>query len=334
MNKRWLWLGALALWVLWLLSLGTNAHGALAQPLTEVKVMLDWTPNTNHTGLFVAQEKGYFAEAGLNVQLLPPGDTLVEQIVGLGTVNFGVSYAESLTYSRANDLPVVSIAAVIQHNTSGFAAIQAQHRLKTPGDLNGLRYGAFGSPLEQPMLEVLITCTSANAANVQMINVGYVDPLPLLERDQIDFVWLFYGWDGIRAELAGLTLDTLMLKDYTQCVPDYYTPILITNEAMITTQPEVVRAFVAAAARGYAFAIENPAEAADLLLKAAPDLDPALVRASAAWLATQYQADAPRWGEQRREVWAAFVGFMLKHKLIEGALEVDSIFTNDFLPGQ
>jgi ABC-type nitrate/sulfonate/bicarbonate transport system substrate-binding protein len=311
---------------------GSAGVGAATAAPAKVRMMLDWTPNTNHTGLFVAQAKGYFAEANLDVEILPPGDTLVEQIVGIGTVDFGISYSESFSYSRASGLPVISVAAIIQHNTSGFAAIREQHPLKTPGDLNGLRYGAFGSPIEEPFLKTLITCAGANTPNVEVINVGYVDPLPLLERDRIDFVWLFYGWDGLRAEIAGLLLDVLMLKDYAQCVPDYYTPILITNETVIKDKPEVVRAFVGAVARGYAFAIENPAAVADILLKAAPDLDPALVKASAAWLATQYQADAPRWGEQQAEVWEKFVAFMVTNKVLETPFDVTDAFTNDFLP--
>jgi ABC-type nitrate/sulfonate/bicarbonate transport system substrate-binding protein len=136
----------------------------------------------------------------------------------------------------------------------------------------------------------------------------------------------------MRSQIAGLPLDIIMLKDYTDCVPDYYTPILITNEEMIKTQPDVVKAFVQVAARGYADAIQNPAEAADILLKVAPDLDPALVKASAEWLAAQYQADAPRWGEQKAEVWQKFVDFMVTNKVLETGYDVNTAFTNEYLP--
>jgi ABC-type nitrate/sulfonate/bicarbonate transport system substrate-binding protein len=116
------------------------------------------------------------------------------------------------------------------------------------------------------------------------------------------------------------------------CVPDYYTPVFITSERMIAEQPEVVRAFVQATARGYADAIAKPSEAARILLEAEPDLDADLVRASAIWLAEQFQAEAPQWGVQRAEIWEAFTDFMLKAGALEKAIDSGKAFTNDFLP--
>ncbi|MFN8421585.1 MAG: ABC transporter substrate-binding protein [Anaerolineae bacterium] len=314
-----------------LLASAALAGGVKAQT-PSLRVMLDWTPNTNHLGLYVAQAKGFYEEAGVSVELLPPGDTLVEQIVSAGTADVGVSYSEGFTIARASGLPIVSIAAIIQHNTSGFAALSDAHPLKSPADLKGLRYGAFGSPVEQPFIDLLMKCADADASSVEVINVGYVDPLPLLERDKVDFVWLYYAWDGLRAKLSGLNLDMLMLKDYANCVPDYYTPILISSEDVIQNNPDALKAFMAATAKGYQYAIENPEEAADILLQAAPDLDAALVKESALWLKDQFQADAPRWGEQSAEVWQKFVDFMAENKVIEQPFEVDQAFSNDFLP--
>jgi len=229
-------------------------------------------------------------------------------------------------------LPVVSIAAIIQHNTSGFVTLSAKKPLKKPADLVGLRYGSYGSPIiERAVLDALIACDGASGS-VEMLDIGFAEPFPLMERDQIDVTWIFYAWDGIRAEQRGLALDMLMLKDYMACVPDYYTPVFITSERMIAEQPEVVRAFVQATARGYADAIANPSEAARILLAAEPDLDADLVRASAIWLAEQFQAEAPQWGVQRAEIWEAFTDFMLKAGALEKPIDSAQAFTNDFLP--
>lgn len=307
-----------------------------AADLTKVRLMLDWTPNTNHLGIFVAQAEGYFKDAGLDVEIIPPGDAQLEQIVASGTAAFGISYSESLAYARVAGLPVVSVAAIIQHNTSGFASIRTDHPLTRPADLDGLRYGAFGSPTEEPFIKALLACdkTAKNTAKVEVINVGYVDLVTLLEQQKIDVGWLFYAWDGIRAEQANLKLDLLMLKDYATCVPDYYTPILITNETMIAEQPETIRAFVGAVAKGYAFAIKQPSAAAAILLKAAPDLgtDSKLVNASAEWLADQFQAEAPRWGEQDPEIWAKFAAFMVENKILAEPFDTAKASTNAFLP--
>ncbi len=315
--------------------LGGATTFAKADRPTKVIVMLDWTPNTNHLGLYVAQAQGYYQEANLTVEIQQPGDVQVEQIVATGKAQFGISYQEQATYSRAANTPIVSVAAVIQHNTSGFAALHDKHPLKSPADLAGLRYGAFGSPVEKPMLDILLKCTgeARGAESVEFIDIGFTEPLPLMDKDRIDFVWLFYGWDGIRGKQQGYNLDFVMLKDYTQCVPDYYTPLLITSEDMINKQPDVVRAFVQATARGYAYAIQQPDEAADMLLKAAPDLEPKLVKESAVWLAPQFQADAPRWGEQKVEVWQGFTDFLAKNGALKAPIDVKTAFTNDFLPG-
>jgi len=314
--------------------LGGATTFAKADKPTSVNVMLDWTPNTNHIGIYVAQAQGYYKDANLTVAIQQPGDVQVEQIVATGKAQFGVSYQEQTTYSRAQNVPIVSVAAIIQHNTSGFAALHDKHPLKSPADLAGLRYGAFGSQVEKPILNILMQCAANKSADtLKFIDIGFTEPLPLMDKDRIDFVWLFYGWDGIRADLQGYKLDFVMLRDYTQCVPDYYTPLLITNEDMIKNQPDVVRAFVQATARGYAYAIQHPDEAANMLLKAAPDLDANLVKRSAAWLANQYQAEAPRWGEQRAEVWQGFTDFLVKNKALDKAIDVKTAFSNDFLPG-
>jgi ABC-type nitrate/sulfonate/bicarbonate transport system substrate-binding protein len=314
--------------------LGGATEFAQAEERTDIIVMLDWTPNTNHLGLYAAQARGYYDEANLDVTIQPAGDVQVEQVVATGRAQFGVSYQETFTYARAEGTPIVSLAAIIQHNTSGFAALADQHTLSSPADLAGLRYGGFGSAIERPIINSLVTCEGGEADSVEVIDIGFVEPFPLLERDRIDFVWLFYGWDGIRGEQQGLELSLLMLNDYTECVPDYYTPILITNERLIEEQPDVVAAFVQATARGYADAIRDPEGAAELLLGAAPDLDAALVQASAAWLADQFQADAPRWGEQRAEIWDAFTAYMVDNGALHEPIDSAAAFTNDFLPGQ
>jgi ABC-type nitrate/sulfonate/bicarbonate transport system substrate-binding protein len=314
---------------------GATTFAKLDTP-TNITLMLDYTPNTNHLGLYVAQALGYYKDAGLNVTIQQPGDVQVEQLVATGKADFGVSYTEQTTLSRAENVPIVSIAAIVQHNTSGFASLHDKRPLKTPADLVGLTYGAFGSPTEKPMIDALIKCsgTDASIKPVKFQDVGSSEPIPLMESGQIDFVWLFYAWDGIRAEQQGVKLDFLMLSDYANCVPDYYTPILITGEDMIKNHPDVVKAFTQASARGYAYAIQHPKEAADILIKAVPDIDAKLVTASAIWLAPQFQAEAPRWGEQSAAIWKGYVDFAAANKVIDAPIDSNAAFTNAFLPGK
>ncbi|WP_410771400.1 ABC transporter substrate-binding protein [Fontibacillus sp. BL9] len=299
--------------------------------LKNVKVVLDWSPNTNHTGLYAAKEQGFYKEEGLNVDIVLPGSGGADAMVASGEVPFGVSYQESVTQGRTQGVPLVSIAAVIQHNTSGFAA-PVDRGIKSPKDYEGKTYGGWGSPVEEAILKSVMDLSGADVSKVKFINMGEADYFTAVKRD-IDFAWIFYAWTGIEAELRGEPLDMQYVKDYSDKL-DYYTPVLVTNEKTIESDPELVKAFLRATSKGYQYAIDHPEESADILLKAVPELDKDLVVASQKWLSPKYQDDAVRWGEQKREVWQNYSDWMHERKLIETPLDTDKAFTNDFLPEQ
>lgn len=297
--------------------------------LKKVTVVLDWTPNTNHTGLYVAKEKGYFKEQGLDVKIIMPGEAGADQLVASGKSQFGVGYQEGVTQARIQGVPLISIAAVIQHNTSGFAS-PAEKNIKSPKDFAGKTYGGWGSPVEKSIIESLMKKENADVGKVKIVNIGDTDFFTAIKKD-VDFSWIYYGWDGVEAELRGEKINMVYLTDYSDKL-DYYTPVLTTNEKMISKNPETVKAFVKAAAKGYEYAIKNPSDAADILIKAAPDLDPKLVKKSQEWLAPKYQDDATRWGEQKLEVWENYASWMFENGLLEKELDAKKAFTNEFLP--
>ena len=297
--------------------------------LKKVTVVLDWTPNTNHTGLYVAKEKGYFKAEGLDVEIIQPGEAGADQLVASGKSQFGVGYQEGVTLARIQGVPLVSIAAVIQHNTSGFAS-PAEKNITSPKDFEGKSYGGWGSPVEKSVISSLMNIEKADVEKVKIVSIGDADFFTAVKKD-IDFAWIFYGWTGVEAQLRGEKINMVYLTDYTDKL-DYYTPVLTTNEKMIAENPETVKAFVKATAKGYQFAIDSPKEAADVLIKAVPDLDPELVKKSQEWLAPKYQDDAPRWGEQKLEVWENYSTWMFENGLLEKELEAKKAFTNEFLP--
>ena len=322
----------LSIVVLLLFGLLAGACGTpVDEELTPVTFMLDWVPNTNHTGIFVSDAKGYFEEAGLAVDIIQPGEVYPEAAVASGVTDFGISFQEMLTLARADDVPIVSVAAVLQQNTSAFASAAALN-VASPADFEGLRYGSFGTPFEAPTLEVLMKCAGADFSQLEIVNTGYADPLALIAESQIDMAWIFYGWQGFAAQQQGIDLNVVMMSDYFDCVPDYYTPVVIVSENTISDRPEVVKALVKALSRGYDFAIENPGKAADILLAAAPELDAELVRASQDWLSRYYQADAPRWGEQKKSVWQDYTDWMVEHGILASPISAADAFTNEFLP--
>lgn len=302
-----------------------------SEQLTPVKLMLDWVPNTNHTGVFVARDKGYFKDAGLDVQIIEPGEVYPEGAVASGAADFGISFQESVTLARAEEAPIVSIAAVLQHNTSGFASL-ATLNITGPAHFEGLRYGAWGSPSEIPTLKALMEGSAADFDKLEMVTTGFSDALALLSEKQVDLVWIYYGWEGIQAKEKGIDLNVVMMKDYLNCVPDFYTPVFITSESTIKNKPEVIKALVEALSRGYTFTAQHPDEAADILLAAVPELDSTLVNESQKWISEYYIAEAPRWGEQKESVWQDYADWLVKNDVMKTPIVVKEAFTNQFLP--
>ncbi|HEX3031055.1 MAG TPA: ABC transporter substrate-binding protein [Bacillota bacterium] len=260
---------------------------------------------------------------------LQPSQDGAAQLVASGQAQFGISYQEEVTFARLQKVPIVSVAAVIQHNTSCFAS-KKEANIITAKDFEGKRYGGFGSPIEEAVLEAMMSKEGSSVKKVKFINMGTADFLSSVGKN-VDFSWIFAGWDGIQAKLKGVPLNTIMVRDADPAL-DYYTPVIITNEKLIKEQPELVRSFMQAVSKGYQFAMEQPEQAAGMLVKNAPETNSQLAVESQKWLADQYQAEAPRWGEQKLGIWQGYADFLQKRGLLEGKLEAEKAFTNDFLP--
>jgi ABC-type nitrate/sulfonate/bicarbonate transport system substrate-binding protein len=298
------------------------------QELEPVVLTLDWVPNTNHTGFYVALEKGWYAEQGLAVEIQVPADpSAALKQVAAGNTPFGVSFQDEVTVARASGIPVVSIAAIVQHNTSAIASL-ASAGIESAADFEGKTYASFGLPIERPLLQGLMQCEGADIDQLEFVDVGY-DTFPALVAGRADLIWIYQGWDGVQAELMGVELNTVPL--YGDCVPDYYTPVIIAGESTLAERSELVSRFLAATERGYSYAIEHPVEAADILIKHSPESDAQLVRASQAWLSDHYQADAPRWGVQNPTVWRTFVDWMAANGLLSEPIDADAAFSNAYL---
>lgn len=298
--------------------------------LEKLSITLDWTPNTNHTGIYLAKEIGYFTEQGLDVVIQEPGQSRTDQTVGTGKSEFGVSYQENVIRARSENIPLVSIAAVIQHNTSGFASL-AEAGITSPNDFMGKRYGSWDSPSEQAILKTIMSKAKADFSSVKIIS-GVYDFFSTIGKEA-DFEWIYYGWDGVEAERRGIKLNYLPLKDLDP-VFDYYTPVIISSENYLAKHPETAKKLMAALSKGYEYSIANPIPAADILMKHVPELNAEQVKISMNYLAREYQAEASQWGIQKAEVWQRFIDWMYKERLIPISVETSKAFTNEYLPSK
>lgn len=312
-------------------AVATGQAEPAAEELRPVTVVLDWVPNTNHAGLYLALDRGWFADEGLDVEIVQPSEVGSEALIAGGRGEFGISHQEALTFARTADsaLPVVAIAAILQHNTSGYA-VPADRSVGNPGDFAGLDYGGWGTAYEDAMLNAVMEPFGGSAADVTTVNVGTMDIFVAFERE-IDFTWIFYGWDGVRAEIEGIDLDYFPLVDLDQRL-DYYTPIFVARRQLLDEDPELVRAFLRALTRGYEATVADPAAAAATLREYAPEIGAEHAERSLEYLADYFIDDGERWGEMDRAVWEDFTGFMDAQGLLSNPLDIDAAFTNEFLP--
>ena len=289
----------------------------------KVTVVLDWTPNTNHTGLYTALENGYYKDQGLDVEIVQPPEGGAASLVASGKADFGISYQEEVTYAKTSDdpLPIKAIAAVIQHNSSGFAS---------PKDFEGKIYGGWGSESETAAIKAVMEKTGADFNKVTIADIGQ-DDFFTATTNSVDFAWIYEGWDVVQAKLKNFDLNFIPLNQFDKRL-DYYTPVIISNETLLNDNPELAKKFMKATTEGYQFAIDNPEEAAKILVKHAPEIDEELAIESQKFLASKYKDDAPRWGEMKDEVWNNYTAFLKEYGLINKDLKPEDAYTNEFLP--
>ena len=303
------------------------------QTLTPVTFCLDYTPNTNHTGIYVALHEGWFAEEGIDLEVVQPAEDSAEAMIGTNQAQLGVSYQDYIANVLAADapLPVVAVAAVIQHNTSGIMS-PAELGVTRPAAMEGKRYATWELPVELATVADVVEADGGDFSKVELVPYTVDDEVAGFAADLFDTVWVFEGWAVQNAHVQDVDVNYFSFISVDD-VFDFYTPVIAANGDWASAHADTVKAFLRAAKRGYEFAIAHPDEAADILLEEVPELSEDLVRASQAYLADQYQADAPRWGEIDPRRWARFYQWLNDQKLVEHELDPAAGFTMEYLDG-
>ena len=310
---------------------GNGEKKSNESPSKKISIVLDWTPNTNHTGLFVAKELGYFKEEGLeNVEIVQPPEGSTTALIGAGGAQFGISFQDTLakSFSSDNPVPVTAVAAIISHNTSGIISVKDKG-IDSPKKLEGHKYATWDDEIEKAILKKIITDDGGDFKKVKMIPNTVTDVVTALKTD-IDAVWVYYAWDGIATELAGLQTNFLNFADYGKEL-DYYSPVIIANNDYLKKNPEEAKKVLKAIKKGYEYSIKNPKEAAKILVKNAPELKLELVTASQEWLASKYTSYATEWGVIDQKRWDLFYEWLFKNGLIKKEIPKGYGFSNDYL---
>ena len=312
-----------------------DASDDTTKELKDVTLCLDWTPNTNHTGFYVALQKGYYKDAGLNVSIVQPPENGATEACSAGQAQFAIDTQDTIAsaFTSATPMQVTAVAALLQHNTSCVMSKKGAG-IDRPKGLEGKTYLTWDSPIELAMLENVVKADGGDWSNVKRIPNTVTDEAQDVKQNPDHAIWVFDGWGGVNAQVNNVEVDRFFFKDLNPTF-DYYTPILIANNDLIKNDPETVKAFLSATKKGYEYAIENPDEAAQILidgddtgsLKGSEEL----VKASQKYMVDQYIADAPKWGYIDPARWNAFYNWLGEEKIVEEKIPENTGFTNDYL---
>jgi len=251
-----------------------------AQATEKLTVALDWTPNTNHVGLYVAQAKGWFTDAGLDVEILPYTDTSSGTLVSTGVAQFGILSAVGFHSQRSMGADMTAVMAVVQHETGRLVFNGEREDIQRPSDLDGKIYAGFGSAWENALISSIIQ-HDGGEGTFDTVTLG-TSAYEALANGSVDFTLEVSTWEGVNSVLLDRPQRAFSYADYG--VPDQHTTFLGGNSTWLAANPETAGAFVKAAQGGYAFATDNPKDAADMLIAETGGMlsNPELVHASMA----------------------------------------------------
>jgi putative hydroxymethylpyrimidine transport system substrate-binding protein len=297
---------------------------------TKASLALDWYPNADHAGLFLAQASGYFASAGLDLDIYTPADpTTVLQTVGAGRDTFGISYQTDVLLARAAGVPVVSIAALVQHPLVVIMSL-AEKGISRPKDLVGKTVGYPGIPSQEAYLATMLETDGASATDVSLINVDF-NLLPAMLSGQVDAVMgAFRNVEVVIAEQEGHAVNAMPVEQWG--VPDYYELVLVASEETVAKRADLATAFLGAVQHGFDDAIANPGAALDVLAKASAELDKTVTQKGIELLIPDWKSASPAFGAQDPARWKDYGAWMASRHLIPASLDVSDAFTTKLLP--
>lgn len=312
----------------------SNNNGKKGNEKEKITVVLDWTPNTNHTGLYIALEKGYFEDEGIYVEVKEPPEDGAAILVASGKAQFGYAFQEYLApaFKPGEEMGITAVSSIIQHNTSGLVSLKDKS-IETPADLENHSYASWDMDIEKAILKYLMEKYNADYSKLEIIPNTISDAPTALKTNQTDTIWIYHAWDGIAAEVQGLETNFIDFGEIDENL-DFYSPVLIANNDYLENNEEDAKAFMRAFKRGYEYAIEHPQEAAEILYRLVPELDKEIIEKSQLWLADKYQDDAPYWGYIDNDRWDGFYKWLYDTEVIDYKIEAGIGFSNKYIEAE
>jgi ABC-type nitrate/sulfonate/bicarbonate transport system substrate-binding protein len=303
-----------------------------APAVESIKIALDFTPNTNHSGIYIALANGYFDEQGIAAEVIPYAfGTPPTSLLASGAADLAVGFPPDVAIQVAGGADLKIVAEIIQVNNAALVTL-ADSPLTGPADFSGKKYGGYGTPHEAPVVSAILSGAGVEPVFEEVIlSTGAIEALT---SGDVDFSAVYEGWSEIGAELAGSPLKTFPYKDY---VDGYIFPdvVFVTSGELIASKADALRRALVALEQGYTFAAENPAEAAEILTAQVPELGQSqeLVNRSADFRAPQYLDESGKWGCLREEQFTGAVDLLTNAGVIAESPAFADYATNELLEG-
>ncbi|KAK0251863.1 hypothetical protein LTR91_002046 [Friedmanniomyces endolithicus] len=301
----------------------------MAAPNIVVKVALDWTPNTIHSGLFLAKASGIYEKHGLEVELLSPGpdyDQTPARRLQDGEVDLAICPSEScIAYQQSGKMQLCAIYAILQRDASAIVST----RLSKISELgNGKVYGSYNARYEDDVVKAMIKADGGNADGVKLERQqGKLSLFTSLKDAKVDATWVFLPWEGVEATLDGVTLHSFRIEDYG--IPYGYSPVIAYNASSTKLSEDVLSKFVAATIEGYRQAMDG----VDLAVRTlATHCDPPrseeFLRRSQQAINESY-SDGSALGQMSTQRWKTWVDWLHEQGLLGGErVDVERLFKN------
>jgi putative hydroxymethylpyrimidine transport system substrate-binding protein len=320
------------------LALGLAACGEKSEDVKGKKqpfdLTLDFYPNPDHAGIYTAQKLGYFDEAGLDVSIQTPAEAAAPiKLLAAGKTDLAISYEPEVLLAQEQGLGVVAVGALVDRPLTSMIWLK-KSKVGGIAGLRGKTIATAGIPYQDAYLKTILARAKMTPSDVKSVNVGF-DLLPALVGGRAQaMLGGFLNVEGVDLRLRGK--QPVVTPVDRLGVPTYDELVLVARRQEIEEDPEAIRLFVAALARGTAAAVGQPDVALKALLEANPALEPKLTRAElAATLPLLEHPGGKRpYGYMDPAQWKAFIAWMHENELISGQPPTSSVLTDAYLPGK
>lgn len=296
---------------------------------TIIKIALDWTPNTIHTGLYLALEAGFYTSRGLDVQLLPPdasySKTPAKRLED-GEVDLAICPSEScIAYQQSGKLEIQAIYAILQRDASAIVSTKL-NRIAELGE--GKIYGSYNARYEDDIIKAMVSKDGGDPAGVGLEHQqGKLSLFEALKEDKVDATWVFMPWEGVEAESEGVKLNVFEAKDYG--IPYGYSPVIARNASADKLDTTALHDFVVATREGYARAMQNVDQAAEVLSKHCDPLRSEDFLRKSQRNINEYYGDGSTLGAMSSRRWDEWIQWLVRGGMVESkSIRTDRLFAN------